>query len=124
LVEWLGEFGDRLVLLEEFSLDEIRSAMRIARERILQHLSSPDLPGSPSAITTRGEELHEIVRADHRWFETSLAELVGLVRVVEGEDHGGHRQALGQYARLLATSLARHRRDEAELERLLLPAGS
>ncbi|MGA8276313.1 MAG: hypothetical protein WB789_08000 [Thermoplasmata archaeon] len=123
-VVWLAEVSDRLVLLEEFSLKEIRSAMRITRERVLAHLRSSDRSESSPGSTPRTQELDEIVRSDHEWFEMSLAELAGLVRIVEQEDHGGHRQALGQYGRLLATALTRHRRDEAELERLRLFAGT
>jgi hypothetical protein len=121
---WLAEVSDRLVLLEEFSLEEIRSGMKITRERVLEHLRSSTRSQSAPGSAPRAQELEAIVRSDHDWFEISLAELAGLVRVVEREDHGGHRQALGQYGRLLATALTRHRRDEAELERLRLFAGT
>jgi len=43
---------------------------------------------------------------------TSIEQLWWFYRVVEGEDHGGHRQALGQYGRILAEALRRHRAEE------------
>jgi hypothetical protein len=35
--------------------------------------------------------------------------LRGLLRIVERDDHGGNRQALGQYGRILAEALKEHR---------------
>ncbi len=117
-VAWLGRLGDQLVLLEEYSLPDLRDAMETAARRIQRHIdASPAMAGwaePDSPLTT----VATLVRNDHRWFEVSLEELRGLVRVVEREDHGGHRQALGQYARLVAAALVRHRLDESEFGRL------
>src|SRR5580658_6535862 len=123
-VVWLGELGDRLVLLDEIPLDTVRQSMRRAQARIERHVRH-EPPLDPRARPTdRLRELGELVRSDHRWFETSLEELAGLLRVVETEDHGGHRQALGQYGRLLAAALAHHRAAEAELEREVRASGT
>jgi hypothetical protein len=115
LILWLDEFGRHLVLLDELSLSSIQAAVRVGRRRIVDHLHSDDPAGFIRASTPRIQELMEIVRSDHRWFDSSLEELAGLLRIVEGEDQEGHRQALGQYLRILASALARHRRDEVEL---------
>jgi hypothetical protein len=119
-VSWLGEVSDRLVLVEGFPLEDVRRAVWLAHDRVRAHLRA-DLPvGSErtSKGPSRESTLWETVLLEHRWFETSLEELVGLLRVVEQDDHGGHRQALGQYGRILAAALERHRRDERELEQL------
>ncbi len=123
-VAWLGDASDRLVLLEAIPLEEIRSVVDVTVERVRRHLRSTDPtepgPGDP----LRECELVEILRSDHRWFESSLEEFTGLLRVVEGDDHGGHRQALGQYGRLVAAALTRHRTDEAALDRLRSASGA
>jgi len=117
-IRWVGEWSDQLVLLEEIPLEQVRSAVRTTCGRVEEHLRSVEGWERRLPSPDRAAELVTILRSDHRWFESSLQELSGLLAVVEGEDHGGHRQALGQYGRLLAAALVRHRRDELELERL------
>jgi hypothetical protein len=120
MVAWFARFSDQLVLLEEFSLHDVVITVRWVEDCVRSHIAAPESPGGMGATfpTHRGRELAALVRSDHHWFGASLAELTGLREVVERDDHGGHRQALGQYGRLLSAALARHRRDEAELERL------
>lgn len=43
---------------------------------------------------------------------TSLQELHGYVDRLKKEDHGGHRQALGQYWRLVLEAFDHHLEDE------------
>jgi hypothetical protein len=121
LVRWLGTVCDGLVLGELISTDELERAVRQVRTTVTLHMES-ELPQSPEgdpATDGRGKELSEILQSDHRWFVLSLDEFDALLGVVLGDDHGGHRQALGQYGRLLAAALTRHRRDELEYERLM-----
>lgn len=105
LVEWLDRVSQNLVLLEPYSLDELRRAVSVVEEVVAAHLV---VPLSRSVDSGRAAEL----RADHLRYRVSLEELRGLLRVVENDDHGGHRQALGQYGRVLAESLRAHRAAE------------
>ncbi|HXY47232.1 MAG TPA: hypothetical protein VEK13_04990, partial [Thermoplasmata archaeon] len=104
-----------LVLLEEFSLTEIRSAVARIEAAVLAHVSSSPTTRRDLAGGNRLSELRKVVDADHVWFRISLEQLRWFLSVVERDDHGGNRQALGQYGRLLGESLRRHRRDELEL---------
>lgn len=115
LVDWLEHVSYNLVLLEEYSLAEIRSALDTVTRAVEQHRGSPlprpeDRAARHRALATRAN----VLESDHVWFGTSLEQLWWLYGVVERDNHGGHRQALGQYGRLLAESLRRHRADERE----------
>jgi hypothetical protein len=117
MVEWLGTWGDRLVLLDEFPLLDVQAAVATAQERIRAHGLDWVRESLREYSKLRASELAEVLRSDHRHFEMSVLGLRELLGVVEHEDHGGHRQALGQYSRLLAAAFVRHRRDEQEWER-------
>ena len=114
LVEWFDRVSYRLVLLEEYRLEQIESAVAAMERGVLDHLGAdasarlPPAAGTGPAPDFRPAHLHD----DHVRYATSLEQLRGLLAVVEREDHGGHRQALGQYGRILAESLRRHRGDE------------
>ncbi|HXW66425.1 MAG TPA: hypothetical protein VEL82_00850 [Thermoplasmata archaeon] len=111
-VEWLDRFGRALVLLDERPLPEVGAVVADAAARVRDHIRTFDrvLLGPAEGAIARGESSRLI--ADHRWFETSLEQLDWCYGIVAREDHGGHRQALGQYARLLAEALRRHRARE------------
>ena len=117
LVDWLEGWSYRLVLLEGYDLDDLRGAVGAVESAVEGHREatepwiSPLLESDPETSRVSRVILH-----DHLWFRTSLEQFRWFLRVVEGEDHGGHRQALGQYGRVLAESLRRHRRDERWLE--------
>ena len=116
LIDWLEGWSTNLVLLEEYPLPEVRAALDAVDRAVRAHRTGADrqlqsLPASSDAAA-RGRR---ILLSDHVWFETSLDQLWWFYRVVEQEDHGGHRQALGQYGRVLAESLRRHRTDERAL---------
>jgi hypothetical protein len=113
LIEWLEAWSYNLVLLEDYPLEQLRvglaaveSAVRAHREVAEHWLASRN----PSDEETMREAI--VLQSDHEWFETSIAQFWWFFRVVENEDHGGHRQALGQYGRVLAEALRRHRADE------------
>lgn len=111
---WFEAVSSHLVLLEEYPLAEIRSACAEARRRLAEHIRAPLPPGPDRATAPAAFELYLRLAADHRWFERSLEQLDWFLGIVEREDHGGHRQALGQYGRILAESVRRHRQAEAE----------
>ncbi|MFI5413576.1 MAG: hypothetical protein ACHQ0I_03195 [Candidatus Lutacidiplasmatales archaeon] len=125
LVEWLERWSYRLVLLEEYPLHEIRSAIEAAETAVRGHRLSYDpwvLALSATEEGRAGEA--RVILSDHEWFVTSLDQFWWFFHVVSNEDHGGHRQALGQYGRVLAEALRRHRRDERPLERQLSRSGA
>jgi len=117
LVEWLEGWSYRLVLLEGYALDDLRTAIRAVESSVEGHRKSTE-PWLARLLEgdTETSRVTRVVLHDHEWFQTSLEQFWWFFRVVEGEDHGGHRQALGQYGRVLAESLRRHRRDERWLE--------
>lgn len=116
LIDWLERWSYNLVLLEEYPLTEVRSALDAVDRAVRDHRTETDrklrLLPEASDEAARGKK---VILSDHDWFETSLEQFWWFYRVVEKEDHGGHRQALGQYGRVLAESLRRHRADERTL---------
>ena len=117
LVDWLERWSYGLVLLEEYPLPDVRTAVTAVETALREHRVSTERWIAPlrgeDEETARGAR---VMLSDHEWFETSVEQLWWFFRVVEKEDHGGHRQALGQYGRVLAEALRRHRADEARLE--------
>ena len=124
IIDWLEAWSYGLVLLEEYPLPDIElgvgavssaveSHCREAESRLRAPLGFPDAPQA---------QLARVVRHDHEWFATSVQQFQWFLNVVRTEDHGGHRQALGQFGRVLAESLRRHRRDERWLEESAEPA--
>jgi hypothetical protein len=117
LIDWLEAWSYNLVLLEEYPLSDVQAAVRTVSAAVRDHAGSAER--RLAELPPRGEEFARgvrLVRNDHVWFVTSLEQFGWFLRVVESEDQGGHRQALGQYGRILAEALRRHRRDERWLE--------
>lgn len=113
LVDWFERVSCQLVLLEAVPLRDLEGAVRRFEREVRAHLRAFDPPlDRPSAPSPAHAEVRAILRSDHAWFLTSLEQLDWFYRIVEGDDHGGHRQALGQYGRIFAEALQRHRRDE------------
>jgi len=115
-VDWLERWSYGLVLLEEYPIPDLREAVAEVESSVRSHRATADpwvlpLLGGDEE-TARGAR---VVLSDHAWFETSLDQFWWFFRVVEREDHGGHRQALGQYGRVLAEALRRHLADEDRL---------
>ncbi len=116
-VDWLEQWSYGLVLLEEYPLSDLRKALEEVESAVRTHRVSADRWVVP--LLDADEEAARgatVVLSDHEWFETSLEQFWWFFRVVEKEDHGGHRQALGQYGRVLGEALRRHRADERRLE--------
>ena len=117
LIDWLERWSYSLVLLEEFPLADVRAGIRSVESAVRAHTGAADRWVAP--LQTGDEENARgarVILHDHEWFATSLEQFWWFYRVVERDDHGGHRQALGQYGRVLAEALRRHRRDERRLE--------
>ncbi len=110
-VEWFEAVSYRLVLLEEYPLTEVRDVVRRAQSVLGAHMAEAIAEG-PRPVGAREDELHRVLVSDHEWFKGSIEQLGWLLAIVEQEDQGGHRQALGQYGRILAEAVRRHRADE------------
>lgn len=115
LVDWLEGWSYRLVLLEEYPLPDLRAAVATTTRAVRAHRADFEVRIAAVVTGAGSSPLTQVVRSDHEWFELSIEQLGWFLRVVEGEDHGGHRQALGQFGRVLAEALRRHRRDERAL---------
>ena len=105
------------MLLENYPVPDLRAAVTAVESAVRTHREATD-PWI-AALLGGDEEVSRTARVvphDHEWFVTSLDQFEWFLRVVEGENHGGHRQALGQYGRVLAEALRRHRHDERWLE--------
>lgn len=118
LIDWFELVSYNLVLLEEYGLEEIRSAVGHVGAAIEAHgRATEPLALVPTEGSSELRDRARILAADHAWFRTSVEQLWWFFGVVERDDHGGHRQALGQYGRVLSESVRRHRAEEEEFVR-------
>ncbi len=108
LADRLDRLSRALVLLEERPLEAVRFEVRRFSDALAEHCSRPASSSAASADPAGRRLLEE----EHRRFLGSVEQLRVLLGVVSHDDHGGHRQALGQYGRLVVESLRRHRADE------------
>lgn len=107
---------DDLVHLEPIPADELDRAARELASAFERHRMRLDLWLATSmdahpASRRRAERL----LADHEQFGESILELRALREIVRRDGHGGNRQALGQYWRLVWEALARHVTEEEDL---------
>ena len=99
--------ADALVLLESVPLVRLEREVRrldraLLREHVVRSRVGLRLPGSASK---EERQRAERLLADHRLFVTSLEQLHELNVVVATDGHGGNRQALGQYWKILLESI-------------------
>jgi hypothetical protein len=115
LVDWFDRVSHALVLLDDMPLSDVRGAVAAFSAAVTAHretdggLSASDVPQDAGLLAGR-----QVLREDHDRFASSVRQLWWLCGIVEHEDHGGNRQALGQYGRLAAEALRRHRAEERE----------
>lgn len=115
LVEWVDRVSRDLVLLEDYSLEEVSSWVAAVDRGVRHHLTAYGRLRPPDAVGPGADALAALRRTlenDHARFRVSLEQLRWFHQVVVHDDHGGNRQALGQYGRVLAEALRRHRDDE------------
>ncbi|HEV2165524.1 MAG TPA: hypothetical protein VGS23_00880 [Thermoplasmata archaeon] len=111
-----SELPDDLVLLREVPEGEIVRLERSLSAGLSAHRSAVDpLLQEATAHAWRRSASPQVLRREHEMFEVSMRELGGLITLVREDGHGGNRQALGQYLRLLWEALRRHVRDEEAL---------
>ncbi len=109
LIRWLQTASDGLVLLASYPREDLQSMVRGVARVVATHCREYDRRlGTPPPSGGRAATW-ALLRADHAWFGVSVEQFAWFLGIVENEDHGGHRQALGQYGRLLAEALRRHR---------------
>ena len=107
-VDRFERFSSDLVHLEPFSFDQVRTVV----ERFARDLEDHLIGVRRAARSTRARVGAPRTAAEHERFRASVEQLRGLLEVVAADDHGGHRQALGQYGRILAEALRLHLADE------------
>ena len=109
VIDRFETFSAGLVRLEPFSLPEIRRTVGQFIDQLRGHLEAARfVPDRLAPVGPRERRLE----AEHQRFYSSIEQLHEILSVVEREDHGGHRQALGQYGRIVTEALRRHRADE------------
>jgi hypothetical protein len=101
-----------LVSLEPWPLSEVKGSIAAFESAVQRHLAGA--PAGPGGSNPYGmpSEIESLLDHEHARFVTSLEHLWWYYGIVEADDHGGHRQALGQYGRLVAEAVRRHRADE------------
>ncbi len=110
LVNWYERISYGLVISEPYPLDRVRAAADRFETAVREHAERTALP----PVRGPTDRLGLVLRADHRWFSQSFEQLRWFLGVVAREDHGGNRQALGQFGRLVTESVRRHLADERE----------
>ncbi len=112
----VAEFGglsQQLVLLDDIALPELARRVTGFEEALRSHIGGAASDGAAAPISSEIDE-------DHRTFAESIEVLEWLLGIVRTDDHGGNRQALGQYGKVLAEALLDHRARETGSGR---PAG-
>ncbi len=115
--DWFETVSTGLVLLEPYPLAEVRTVIARFHANVRAHSEAAE-----ARLTRRGARsdpgeraLTELLRSDHRWFEVSFEQLEWFLRIAEENGHGGNRQALGQYGRLVSEAIRQHLADERRL---------
>ncbi|HTS32490.1 MAG TPA: hypothetical protein VMI55_00940 [Thermoplasmata archaeon] len=111
-IERFERFSSGLVRLEPAPLDTVRSEIDRFALELERHLAVKPRRRRMGAGGGSPTPRLELLGREHDRFRTSVEELRGILEVVAADDHGGHRQALGQYGRILAEALRLHRVDE------------
>ena len=84
---------------------EFESALR-AHLRSSESIAPSEGPGGDAGT----------IASDHSRFLSSIDQLWWFYRIVSSNDHGGHREALGQYGRLLTEAVQQHMSVEARID--------
>jgi len=113
MIAWFDRISLNLVLLEERPLADVRTGILAFEAAVREHVATAESRFTTGLLPKDLTDLRTLLRADHVWFDVSLEQLEWFYAIVERDDHGGHRQALGQYGRVVTEALRRHRRDEA-----------
>lgn len=115
MIDWFDRVSSNLVLLEECPLKDVGTAIGAFAGRVRDHIREYDgRLDAEKGRTPDKADARSVLRSDHARFAVSLEQLDWFYAIVARDDHGGHRQALGQYGRVVTEALRRHRADERE----------
>jgi hypothetical protein len=104
---------EELVALGAIPLEEVRGAVdALEHELVVRH---PGLVEGRLRVLRRLGPAAQRLERDHERFPEGFTEIRGLLDVAERDDHGGNRQAVGQYGRILLEAVLRHLSEEAGL---------
>ncbi len=105
--------AERLVLLEEVPAAEILAGVDRVQRALEEHAERADpLLAALDGHRLPGRVPPELLRDEHRIYPESVRQLRWFLDIVLRDDHGGNRQALGQFWTLLSESLHHHLEDE------------
>ena len=123
-LERFASVCDELVDGPQARLDDVRREVEHLVEAIVAHVGSSDpLAAAPKAARPPATSVEVRLRSEHERFRVSVVQLGWFLGIVERDDHGGNRQALGQYGRLVVEALRRHRADEQPSAEVLPEGG-
>ncbi|HEV2316833.1 MAG TPA: hypothetical protein VGV89_04580 [Thermoplasmata archaeon] len=109
-----GRIASALVRTEEIPVEELEAEIAGLERCLLgDHLEGAEETGDGSR--PRSGRPSRSLERDHEIFATSVGELRGLLEIVRRDPHGGNRQALGQYWKIVLEALDRHLREERVL---------
>ena len=113
--------AEDLVRLEVFSLAVLREETLALRGAVGEgHGSLMKLAWNSPEPGVLDAKAAAQLESDHARYPTSLDQLEWSLAVVAREIHGGHRQALGQYWKILLESVVTHLTEESRLLRSTL----
>ncbi len=110
-VQEFDRFSHGMVLLAEVPRPELLRVVREFADALSSHARAAPRPLRGGSDGRAGAAL----AADHERFLSSVGQLRWLSSILERDDHGGNRQALGQYGKILVEALREHRRREQKL---------
>lgn len=111
-------FSVGLVLLEDPGAELLRREVEEFAGAVRAHLGASTRTG----LASTGLEDPSNLGEEHRRFLDSLEVLSWLLGIVERDGHGGNRQALGQYGKILTEALRLHRDRERTLGKVAAPS--
>ncbi len=97
-VRAFDQFSRELVLLADYRLEEVERTVRGFQRSVREQLDRLATPGGAAAVPAMDA-------GERARFREAVDELDWFLGILRRDDHGGHRQALGQYGRLLCEAL-------------------
>ncbi len=107
--------SDGLVLLHAIAATTLERSVAKLETVLKEHQTAFGAWTSHRRFPGPDARVADLVRGDHGTFFSSIDQLHWLLGIVRRDDHGGNRQALGQYWRVLLEAMGRHSDDERTL---------
>ena len=112
---WLGrqaEIAHGLVLLSPTPLSDLERSVEDLADRMRSHVRETEREWERRSSREPRAAIRSRAKADHDRFVTSIEQLRWFLDIVRHDDHGGNRQALGQYWKVVLEALRRHIEEE------------